>query len=120
MHVNVIQKIKGKVPGFSVKTVDTTGAGDAFVGSFLVSMAKDMSIFEDETKLKEALSFANACGAICTTQKGAIPVLPTQSAALELISKSKSKKMFSFPLWFSITLALFIIWWLSVNYHIFG
>ncbi|KAH0976539.1 hypothetical protein GBA52_026258 [Prunus armeniaca] len=46
MHVNVIQKIKGKVPGFSVKTVDTTGAGDAFVGSFLVSMAKDMSIFE--------------------------------------------------------------------------
>ncbi|XP_021812966.1 probable fructokinase-5 [Prunus avium] len=85
------KKFKGKVTGFSVKAVDTTGAGDAFVGSFLVSMAKDMSIFEDETKLKEALSFANACGAICTTQKGAIPALPTQSAALELISKSKSK-----------------------------
>lgn len=32
--------------GFSVKAVDTTGAGDAFVGSFLLSMAKDMSIFE--------------------------------------------------------------------------
>ncbi|CAN6570004.1 unnamed protein product [Malus baccata var. baccata] len=85
------KKFKGKVAGFSVKAVDTTGAGDSFVGSFLLSMANDMSIFEDEAKLKEALSFANACGAICTTQKGAIPALPTQSDARELISKSKSK-----------------------------
>ncbi|KAK9941497.1 hypothetical protein M0R45_007210 [Rubus argutus] len=84
------KKFKGKVTGFSVKAVDTTGAGDAFVGSFLLSMAKDMSIFEDEAKLKEALSFANACGAICTTQKGAIPALPAESDALELI-KSKAK-----------------------------
>ncbi|TQE03713.1 hypothetical protein C1H46_010687 [Malus baccata] len=85
------KKFKGKVAGFSVKAVDTTGAGDSFVGSFLLSMANDMSIFEDEAKLKEALSFANACGAICTTQKGAIPALPTQSDARELISKSKAK-----------------------------
>ena len=31
--------------GFSVKTVDTTGAGDAFVGALLVSIAKDTNIF---------------------------------------------------------------------------
>lgn len=41
-----VQKFKGKVAGFSVKAVDTTGAGDSFVGSFLLSMANDMSIFE--------------------------------------------------------------------------
>ncbi|KAK6940413.1 Carbohydrate kinase PfkB [Dillenia turbinata] len=82
---------KGSVGGFAVKTVDTTGAGDAFVGSLLFSIAKDESIFQDEAKLREALTFANACGAICTTQKGAIPALPDTAAAQDVISKSKSK-----------------------------
>lgn len=40
-----MQSFKGRVSGFSVKTIDTTGAGDAFVGALLVSMAKDTSIF---------------------------------------------------------------------------
>ncbi|EOY17095.1 PfkB-like carbohydrate kinase family protein [Theobroma cacao] len=81
---------KGKVDGFSVKTVDTTGAGDAFVGSILVSLAMDTKFFHDEGRLREALLFANACGAICVTRKGAIPALPTRSDALGLI---KSKGM---------------------------
>lgn len=79
---------KGSVSGFSVKTIDTTGAGDAFVGSLLVSIAKDNSIFENEEKLRQALKFSNACGAICTTQKGAIPALPTPAAAEELIASA--------------------------------
>ncbi|XP_072973172.1 fructokinase-2-like [Typha angustifolia] len=79
---------RGKVSGFAVKTIDTTGAGDAFVGALLVSIAKNNSIFQDEEKLREALTFANACGAICTTQKGAIPALPTMSTALELVTKA--------------------------------
>nr|GFC07105.1 probable fructokinase-5 [Tanacetum cinerariifolium] len=49
--------------------IDTTGAGDSFVCSLLVSMAKDGSIFTDEAKLKQALAFSNACGATCTTKK---------------------------------------------------
>ncbi|ONK73085.1 uncharacterized protein A4U43_C04F27000 [Asparagus officinalis] len=80
---------KGSVAGYSVKTVDTTGAGDAFVGALLVSIAKDDSIFQNEEKLREALAFANACGAICTTQKGAIPALPTTADALELVGRGK-------------------------------
>ncbi|KAF5792204.1 putative fructokinase [Helianthus annuus] len=80
---------KGKVPGYAVKAIDTTGAGDSFVGSLLVSMAKDTSIFTDEAKLKQALAFSNACGAICTTKKGAIPALPTVSDAQALMSGSK-------------------------------
>ncbi|CAK9146007.1 unnamed protein product [Ilex paraguariensis] len=82
---------KGKVDGFAVKTVDTTGAGDSFVGALLVSVAKDPSIFQDEGKLKDVLTFANACGALCTTQKGAIPALPTPSDAHALIAHSRSK-----------------------------
>ncbi|RZC89502.1 hypothetical protein C5167_027044 [Papaver somniferum] len=82
------KNFKGVVKGFAVNTVDTTGAGDAFVGSFLCSAAKDFSIFEDENKLREALTMANACGAICTTVKGAIPALPDTAAAQKLISTS--------------------------------
>ncbi|KAH9726150.1 putative fructokinase-5 [Citrus sinensis] len=89
-NLKLLLKFKGRVPGFSVKTIDTTGAGDAFVGSFLVSVAKDDNIFNDEGKLKEALIFSNACGAICTTQKGAIPALPPPDKVQELI-KSNAK-----------------------------
>ncbi|KAM0946473.1 putative fructokinase [Dioscorea sansibarensis] len=78
---------KGRVEGFQVKTIDTTGAGDAFVGSLLVSLAKDRDIYQNEEKLREALGFANACGAICTTRKGAIPALPTPAMAHELLAK---------------------------------
>ena len=41
----LIQNFKGRVSGFSVNTVDTTGAGDAFVGALLLSIAKDTNIF---------------------------------------------------------------------------
>ncbi|CAI9117192.1 OLC1v1018538C1 [Oldenlandia corymbosa var. corymbosa] len=84
------KNFKGKVAGYQVKAIDTTGAGDAFVGSLLCSVAKDPSIFQDEGKLKEALALANACGALCTTQKGAIPALPTPSEAQSLMTQSKA------------------------------
>ncbi|KAJ0972199.1 hypothetical protein J5N97_020158 [Dioscorea zingiberensis] len=86
-EADFIKDFKGRVPGFQVKTIDTTGAGDAFVGSLLVSLAKDSSLYKNEEKLKEALRFANACGAICTTSKGAIPALPTPAMAQEVVAK---------------------------------
>lgn len=79
------KSFKGRVNGFQVKAVDTTGAGDAFVGALLHSVANDTNIFNDEKKLKEALVFANACAAISTTQKGAIPSLPDTPQAQKLI-----------------------------------
>ncbi|TYH11176.1 hypothetical protein ES288_A07G237100v1 [Gossypium darwinii] len=83
------KKFKGKVNGYKVKTIDTTGASDAFVGAFLQAVAKDPNLFNDENKLKEALVFANACGAISTTQKGAIPSLPDKAQAEKLIKEAK-------------------------------
>ncbi|MED6144179.1 hypothetical protein PIB30_013065 [Stylosanthes scabra] len=85
------KKFKGRVTGFSVKPVDTTGAGDSFVGSFLASVARDTLIFDNEKNLREALSFSNACGAMCTTQKGAIPALPTRLEAEKFMSSNKAK-----------------------------
>ncbi|XP_020208779.1 probable fructokinase-5 [Cajanus cajan] len=85
------KNFKGRVTGFSVKAVDTTGAGDSFVGALLTAVARDSSIFDDEPKLREALTFANACGAMCTTQKGAIPALPTAADAEKFVSNSKAQ-----------------------------
>ncbi|CAI8592206.1 unnamed protein product [Vicia faba] len=76
----------GTVDAFHVNTVDTTGAGDSFVGALLAKIVDDQSILEDEPRLREVLKFANACGAITTTKKGAIPALPKEEDALKLIN----------------------------------
>ncbi|KAK4370704.1 hypothetical protein RND71_010179 [Anisodus tanguticus] len=79
------KKFHGSVEAFHVKTVDTTGAGDSFVGALLTNIVDDQAILEDEARLKEVLRFACACGAITTTKKGAIPALPTEADALTLL-----------------------------------
>jgi len=78
----------GAVEAFHVKTVDTTGAGDAFVGALLCKVVDDQSILEDEARLRSVLKFANACGAITTTKKGAIPALPTEAEVVTLLKKA--------------------------------
>ncbi|MFS7929568.1 putative fructokinase [Helianthus anomalus] len=83
------QKFKGRVPGVKVKAVDTTGAGDAFVGGILSVLALDTNLYKDEKKLREALLFANACGALTVTKKGAIPAMPTRDE-IQKILKSNS------------------------------
>ncbi|KAJ6826348.1 putative fructokinase-7 [Iris pallida] len=79
------KQFKGKVKGLKVKCVDTTGAGDAFVSGILSILSCDLKLFQDEKKLREALMFANACGAITVTERGAIPALPTRDAIRQLL-----------------------------------
>ncbi|PON88069.1 Ribokinase [Trema orientale] len=81
------KEFKGRVPGVKVKPVDTTGAGDAFVSGILNGLASDLSLCQDEKRLREALLFANACGALTVTERGAIPALPTKDAVLQFLSK---------------------------------
>lgn len=76
---------RGWVGGVKVKPVDTTGAGDAFVGGFLYCIANDQRIFQDEKLMRKALYFANVCGAITVTERGAIPSLPTKEAVLQFL-----------------------------------
>ena len=45
-------------------------------------------IVQDQKKLEEAIKFANACGAITATKKGAIPSLPTETEVLQLIARA--------------------------------
>ncbi|CAL0315980.1 unnamed protein product [Lupinus luteus] len=76
---------RGRVAGVKVKPVDTTGAGDAFVGGFIYSIASDQNVLKNEKRLREALHFANVCGAITVTDRGAIPSLPTKEAVLQFM-----------------------------------
>jgi ribokinase len=59
------------VPGFKVKAVDTTAAGDIFNGSLAVALAEGKS-------LDAAVRFANAAAAISVTRHGAQPSAPTR------------------------------------------
>jgi fructokinase len=60
-----------------VTAIDTTGAGDAFVAALLKGLLEHPDAVADEAKLQDLCRFSNAAGALTTTQRGAIPVLPT-------------------------------------------
>ncbi|WP_172198909.1 PfkB family carbohydrate kinase [Saccharibacillus qingshengii] len=80
-------------PGFTVDAQDTTGAGDAFVGGLLLHLLEcganpaNLTAVLDEHHA-EILRFANASGALTTTNKGAISALP-ERAAVEALMQSQ-------------------------------
>jgi len=59
--------------GFTVDTVDTTGAGDAFTAGIVHALGDDQS-------LAAAVRFGNAVAAQSTTARGAMAALPTREA----------------------------------------
>jgi sugar/nucleoside kinase (ribokinase family) len=84
---NVIIKLGGRgclfknekesvsLPAFSIRAVDATGAGDNFVACFASEILRGASH-------ADALRFANACGAICTTAVGACTALQSREQVL--------------------------------------
>ncbi|MGE5603748.1 MAG: PfkB family carbohydrate kinase [Nitrososphaerales archaeon] len=78
---------RGTVPGFSVQPVDTTGAGDGFVAGLLAGLL-DCGLAWDAADLQAALRLGNAVGALATTQKGAIPALPTRERVEAFLTNS--------------------------------
>lgn len=66
------------VPGQKVSVVDTTGAGDAFIGALLYQLQMNAGVVEgiDAQQAERIVSFANAAAALTTTRAGAISSLP--------------------------------------------
>ncbi|MEO8613857.1 MAG: ribokinase [Luteolibacter sp.] len=70
------------VPGFKVKAVDTTAAGDVFNGALAVALAEGQS-------LDDAVRFANAAAALSVTKAGAQPSAPRRLAIKILAKKGE-------------------------------
>ncbi len=79
------------VPTFKVNTIDSTGAGDAFFGSFLASLTNKDYKNLNENELREMIIRANASGALATTIKGAIPSLPTLEQVNQFLQEATSE-----------------------------
>jgi len=75
---------EGCVPGFPVRVVDTTGAGDGFVAGLLVGLLEHGGEWSQET-IERALRLANAVGALVCTRRGAIPALPTRQRVMQFL-----------------------------------
>ena len=69
-----------RLPACSIQAVDATGAGDNFVAGFTAEILRGSSPCD-------ALRFANACGAICTTAVGAGTALKNRDQVLEFLSR---------------------------------
>jgi len=77
------QKQRVREPAFSVKVVDTTGAGDAFMGGLSYALLQGWPL--DRVGL-----FANACAALCCTKVGARAMAGRPEVEALMASKTES------------------------------
>ena len=71
-------------PAFEITPVDTTAAGDAFLGGLAVALAEGRT-------LREAVWWGNAAGALATTKLGAQPSLPTREELEGLLASVRDR-----------------------------
>ena len=77
------------VEGYPLPAVDTTGAGDAFLGGFLYRMLlldkRPHTLTLPEAK--DCANWGNATASCCVQKRGAIPAMPTLTELLDLMDK---------------------------------
>ena len=71
------------LPGWPVEVVDSTGAGDAFAGAFVVAWLAG-------APLEEAGALANAVGAMTAMGLGAVDPIPTRAAAMAFLGERQT------------------------------
>ena len=77
--------VRKLVPGFKVKAVDTTAAGDVFNGALAVALGEGRPVIE-------AVQFANAAAAISVTRLGAQPSAPARKQIELLMASARTTK----------------------------
>ena len=79
-------EFSGEAASFTVEAVDATGAGDGFVAGLLQGVLADPATLQDAARLRALCRFANAVGALATTERGAIPALPGRERVVDFLS----------------------------------
>ena len=77
----VNKEVTKHIPSFKVDVVDTTAAGDAFIGGFASALLQDKP-------LEDAVRYGCACGALAATKFGAQPSLPTKEDVEKFLNQS--------------------------------
>ncbi|MDT0593531.1 ribokinase [Glaciecola petra] len=76
-----------KVDSYKVKALDTTAAGDTFIGYFLAQYCiLNKQDANNEVIVTQALKTACAAAALCVTKAGAAPSIPTQQEVAKFLS----------------------------------
>ncbi|GKX29881.1 fructokinase [Vallitalea longa] len=78
----------GLVEAFKMDSIDTTGAGDAFLGAIHYKIrSKSLHDIQkmEKDEMEQILLFANAAGGITTLKKGAIPAMPNEDQINETV-----------------------------------
>jgi len=73
-----------QLPGYSVESIDAAGAGDGFLVGLLAELVAT-GLSSERDKVEQTLRFANAAGALTTTQSGITSSLPTRHQVEALI-----------------------------------
>ncbi|WP_027626599.1 carbohydrate kinase family protein [Clostridium lundense] len=77
----------GIVEPFKVTPVDTTGAGDSFLGAVLYKlMDKDINNLPIDELIK-IVRFASAVGALVTTKRGSLSIMPDLNSINNMLNK---------------------------------
>jgi ribokinase len=69
-------------PAFDVDAVDTTAAGDTFIGFFLAA-------YQNNQSMADALKYASAASALAVTKAGASPSIPAVNEVLDFLKQNK-------------------------------
>lgn len=87
----------GEVPSFRVQAVDTTAAGDAFVGGVLVGLVERggagagfAAFCEQPEAINGTLRFGAAVGALAVTRKGAFAAMPSLDEVQQLLQQQEA------------------------------
>lgn len=86
-------KFSGQLPAYNLPVIDTTAAGDAFIGgvlAYLLDTQKPLDKLLDKEELMHIASFGNALGALATTKRGGMFAMP-QRAQVDHCIKSAPK-----------------------------
>lgn len=72
---------EGIIPAIKTSAIDTTAAGDTFIGSLSSRLHKNLD------NLPEAMKFGSAASSIAVSRPGAQPSIPTEQEVLELLKE---------------------------------